>query len=384
MLDPVRMKTVNRFLLSLLATGVAGCLGTQALQAEDAQPVPAKAEKKAKGEGIKVYPTCGEIQRLDPAFDKLIPADAKIEKLAGGFGWAEGPVWDKRSDSLLFTDVPANTVYRWHEGQTTHAFIVGSGYTRSVPRGGEIGANGLALDPHGYLVLCQHGDRRVARLTKSLSSLGSKKQQESRYLARGADFESLAEYYKDRRFNSPNDLVFNSKGDLYFTDPTYGLEKGDKDPRRELVFSGVFLLPKKGKLVLLTDSLSAPNGVALSPDEKTLYVAVSDAKRPVIMAFGIQADGTIDRGRVFFDAAPLVKEDAKGMPDGLKVDVAGNVFATGPGGVLVLSPEGKHLGTIRPGEITANCAWGGDGSTLFLTANNTLCRIKTSTKGKGF
>jgi gluconolactonase len=376
---------MNRLLLCVLATGVAGCLGAFVLQAEDAQPAPAKAEKKAaKGEPVKVYPTCGDIERLDPAFDKLIPADTKIEKLAGGFGWAEGPVWDKRSQSLLFTDVPANAVYRWREGEATHAFIVGSGYTRSFPRGGEMGANGLALDSRGYLVLCQHGDRRVARLTKPLKAIGSKKEQEARFLARAGDYESVAEYFKDRRFNSPNDLVFNSKGDLYFTDPTYGLEKGEKDPRRELVFSGVYLVPKKGGLVLLTDRLSAPNGVALSPDEKTLYVAVSDPKQPVIMAYGLQADGTVDSGRVFFDAAPLVKDSAKGMPDGLKVDVAGNVFATGPGGVLVLSPEGKHLGTIRPGEITANCAWGGDGSTLFLTANNTLCRIKTATKGKGF
>jgi len=214
-------------------------------------------------------------------------------------------------------------------------------------------------------VLCEHGDRRISRLEKT----GRK--------------TTLADYYVNRRFNSPNDLVFKANGDLYFTDPPYGLEGKEKDPEKELLFSGLFLLRKTGEVVLLTSQLTYPNGLAFSPDEKTLYVAVSDPAHPVIMAYAMNQDGTLGDGRVFFDAAPLVP-GRKGLPDGMKVDKNGNLFATGPGGVLILTPDGKHLGTINTGEPTANCAWGNDGSTLYITANSYLCRVKTQTKGEGF
>ena len=342
---------------------------------------PAKAGKRSeplqspKGESIAtdapglkrphVYPNFGMVERFDPAIDNLIPAESKLEKLAEGFDWSEGPVWRWKDQALYFSDVPRNVVYCWKAGLGTTEYLRPSGYSSPMARGGEPGSNGLTVDAAGRLVLCEHGDRRVTRLEKD----GRK--------------TVLAEYYKGRRFNSPNDLVFSRRGNLYFTDPPYGLEKGDKDPAKELVFNGVYLCRPNGQVVLLTDKLSYPNGIALSPNGKTLYVAVSDPARPVIMAYDVKADGTITEERVFFDAAPLMK-GRKGLPDGLKVDRKGNLFATGPGGVLVLSPFGRHLGTINTGEATANCAFGGDGSMLYITADMFLARIQTSTKGLGF
>jgi gluconolactonase len=213
-------------------------------------------------------------------------------------------------------------------------------------------------------VLCQHGDRRVARLEKN------------------GTFTTLADRYQGKRFNSPNDLVFKSNGDLYFTDPPYGLEGNLKDPRKELPFQGVYRVTPEGEVTLLTDEIAFPNGIAFSPDERTLYIAVSDPSRPVVRAYDVRPDGTIANGRVFFDAAPLRAPDRRGLPDGLKVDLRGNLFTTGPGGVLVISPEGKHLGTILTGQATANCAWGDDGTTLYVTADMFFCRIKTLTKGR--
>lgn len=311
----------------------------------------------------KVYPTIGTIERLDPALDALIPPNARIEKLVGGLEWSEGPVWDRKTKTLLFSDIPRNVVFQWKEGVGTRDFLMPSGYTGSEPRGGESGSNGLTFDKEHRLVLCQHGDRRVARFEPE----------------RG--FVTLAEYYLFRRFNSPNDLVYKSNGDLYFTDPPYGLEKLNDDPRKELVFNGVYLLRPSGEVVLLTKELSFPNGIAFSPDEKTIYVAVSDPARPVIMAYDVKQDGTISNGRVFFDASSLAAS-RKGVPDGLKVDDKGNLFATGPGGVLVIAPNGKHLGTISTGELTSNCAWGDDGSTLYITSDMYLCRVKTNTRGQ--
>jgi gluconolactonase len=302
---------------------------------------------------------------LDPALDALIPREAVIEKLASGFDWAEGPVWVRKGEYLLFSDVPRNIVYKWREGIGTREFLAPSGYSGQTPRAGEPGSNGLAIDSNGRLILCEHGDRRVGRLEKD----GTR--------------TTLVQYFKYHRLNSPNDLVYKSNGDLYFTDPPYGLLKLNQDPEKELMFNGVYRLGATGELTLLTAELSFPNGIALSPDERLLYVAVSDPSRAVWMAYDLKPDGTIGAGRVFFDATSLVK-GKKGLPDGMKVDKAGNLFATGPGGVLVFSPEGKHLGTINTGEATANCAWGDDGSVLYITADSYLCRVTTNTKGKGF
>jgi gluconolactonase len=214
--------------------------------------------------------------------------------------------------------------------------------------------------------LCEHGDRRVARLEKN----GTK--------------TTLAHRYQGKKLNSPNDGVYKSNGDLYFTDPPYGLPKRFDDPNRELDFCGVYRLAKDGTLTLLTKEMTAPNGIAFSPDEKTLYVAQSDPKQAIWRAFDVQPDGTLANSRIFFDATPWVKAGKKGGCDGLKVDQAGNLFATGPGGVHVFAPDGTHLGTINTGERTANCNWGDDGTVLYITADMYLARIKTATKGKGF
>lgn len=326
---------------------------------------PVKKAKAAKAVP-HVYPTFGSIECLDPAFTKLIPATAKIEKLAEGFKWSEGPVWNKKNGVLYFSDVPNNVVFQWKEGVGTREFLMRSGYTGAAARVGEPGSNGLTLDRNGNLVLCQHGDRQVTRLNAN------------------GQWTTLARYWQFSRFNSPNDLVYKSNGDLYFTDPPYGLVGNVNDPAKEINFSGVYRLGKKGEVTLLTSELSFPNGIAFSPDEKTLYVAVSDAKDPVIMAYPVKADGKLAKGKIFFDAAPLAKMGLSGLPDGLKVDKLGNLFATGPGGVLVISTQGKHLGTINTGQPTANCGWGDDGSTLYITANNILCRVKTTTRGQGF
>lgn len=319
------------------------------------------------GQQKRTYPTVGSVERLDPRFDELVPRDAVLEKLAEGLEWSEGPVWVREGGFLLFSDIPNNSVMKWKEPEGLSLFLKPSGYTGSAERGGESGSNGLLLDGRGRLVLCQHGDRRVARLEKD------------------GRFTTLADRYQGKRFNSPNDAVFRSNGDLYFTDPPYGLQKGAEDPARELDFCGVYRLSADGKLVLLTREMTRPNGIGFSPDEKTLYVAQSDPQRAVWMAFDVKDDGTLGRGRVFCDVTPQVKSGKlKGLPDGLKVDGSGNLFATGPGGVNVFSPDGTLLGRINPGEATANCCFAEDGSVLYLTADMYLCRIKTSTRGPGF
>jgi gluconolactonase len=311
----------------------------------------------------KTYPTLGVIERIDRRFDELVPREAKVEKLAEGFDWSEGPAWDRSSQSLVFSDVPMNTVFRWKEGSGVSVFLKPSGYTGTVERGGEPGSNGLVFSPDGKLVLCQHGDRRVA-------------------LRDGDKFTTLADNYQGKRFNSPNDAVFHSNGDIYFTDPPYGLLKGNADPAKELPFNGVYRLRHGGELTLLTKEMTFPNGIALSPDEKTLYVANSDPNLAIWKAFPVKQDGTIGEGRVFADVTASARTK-KGLPDGMKVDAKGNLFATGPGGVLVFAPDGTHLGTFATGEATANCGWGDDGSTLYITADMYLGRVRLNTGVKG-
>ena len=305
--------------------------------------------------------TLGTITRLDPAIDALLAADAKVEILIDGIQWAEGPVWS--DGGLYFSDVPQNTIYRWTPEAGVVPYLQPSGYTGTTPRGGEPGSNGLTLDRQGHLVMCQHGDRRVARLEAD------------------GKVTSLADKFDGKRFSSPNDLCYDSKGNLYFTDPPYGLEKQDKDPKKETDLNGVYLLRASGELVRTPIDLKFPNGVALSPDEKSLFICVSDSKNPVIMKYDVQADGNVANGKVFFDTSALLAKRLPGIPDGMKFDTAGNLWATGPGGVMILSPQGKHLGTISTGVNTANCAWGDDGSTLYITANHNVCRVKTKTKG---
>jgi gluconolactonase len=322
----------------------------------------APAPKKT-GTEPHVFPTFGTIERHDPAVNSLLAPNATIEKLAGGFDWAEGPVWVSKGEYLLFSDVPRNVVHIWKEGRPTSDFMYPSGYSGTKIRAGEPGSNGLTLDSEGRLVLCMHGDRMVARRENS------------------GRIVPLAQYYNHRKFNSPNDLVFKKNGDLYFTDPPYGLEKNMEDPTKELSFQGVYRVKPDGKVDLLIRDLTRPNGIAFSPDEKRLYVAVSDPQQPNIWVYDVDGKGMPQNGRVFFDAKPLADKGGKGLPDGLKVDLKGNLWATGPGGVLIISPEGRHLGTINTGEATANCAWGNDGSVLYITADMYLCRVKTLTQG---
>jgi gluconolactonase len=305
----------------------------------------------------------GSIERLDPALDSLVAPDARIERLAKGFQWAEGPVWRSAGAYLLFSDVPANTIYRWKEGDGLSVFLRPAGYAGASPPGRELGTNGLTLDRDGALVVADHGNRQVARID------------ETRFTR-----STLADRYEGKRLNSPNDLVFRSNGDLYFTDPPYGLARLNDDPAKEQSHNGVYRLMASGELTLLTTELTFPNGLAFSPDEKTLYVANSDPNRAIWMAFEVRADGTLGSGRVFFDATSLVRAGKAGLPDGLKIDRLGNLFATGPGGVLVFSPTGRHLGTIATGQPTANCAFGDDGATLYVTANDQLLRVRLRTR----
>jgi gluconolactonase len=234
---------------------------------------------------------------------------------------------------------------------------------KTKPRGGETGSNALILDKQGRIVMCQHGARRVARLEKDGTQT------------------VLVDKYQGKRLNSPNDLIYKSNGDLYFTDPPYGMEKNWDDPARELDFCGLYRLTADGKLDVMTKELARPNGLAFSPDESILYVANSDPDNPVWMAYPVEADGTLAKGRVFFDSTPWAKQNQPGLPDGMKIDESGNLFATGPGGLHVFSPDGTHLGVVDTGERTANCNWGADNSTLYICAHMYIARIKTTTKG---
>jgi len=306
----------------------------------------------------------GKILRLDPRFDKLVPKNAVLEKLADGIAWAEGPVWNREGKFLLFSDVPNNAIFKWQEGNGVTQFLKPSGYTGKVPfTGREPGSNGLAYDTRGRLVMCQHGDRRIIRLEKD----GTK--------------TTLADRYQGKRLNSPNDLVFKSNGDLYFTDPPFGLPKSFDDPKRELDFCGVYRLSQDGNLTLLTKDLKGPNGIAFSPDEKILYV--SDNTGGAWWAFEVKADGTIANGRVLLDATAF-RKNKPGGPDGMKVDIHGNIFGAGPGGLYVIAPDGAYLGGFEFGVPIGNCAWGENGSTLFIAANTELYRIRLNTKGTGF
>ena len=303
--------------------------------------------------------TIGSVERLDTSINALIPADAKIEVLASGFEWAEGPLWLEEQQAVIFTDVPSNKIWKWTEKDSLSLFLSPSGYLGDRNDKREPGANGLALDEGGNLILCQHGERQLGKMLASLEAPKS-------------EFEALATGYEGKRFNSPNDLVFNSRGQLFFTDPPYGMDPWDE---KQLDFQGVYRLDSDGKVNLLVDTLSRPNGIALSPDQKTLYIAQSDPEKARYYAFDLDESGNVIAGKVLFDATAFQSETRKGLPDGLKVHSSGVLFATGPGGVLVISPEGKQLGTILTENGTANCAFDADEKYLYMTADAYLMRI---------
>ncbi len=309
--------------------------------------------------------TRSSIERVDPAFDRLIAPDAAIEVLGEGFDWSEGPVWIEDQKMLLFSDIPPNSIFRWTEADGVQLYLKPSGYTGEIERTGEPGSNGLLLDPEGRLVLCQHGDRRVARYTGSWDDPSPQ-------------YETVVAHYDGKRFNSPNDATYHSNGDLYFTDPPYGLEGNVDDPAKEIPFQGVYRFDTDGGVTLLTDNMSRPNGIAFAPDFSTLYVANSDPDKAVWMAYPVKDDGTISDGRLLQDATALVGQE-KGLPDGLKVHSDGTIFATGPGGVWVMDPSGKVLGKIKTGQATANCAFDTGYKHLYITADMYLMRVKLIT-----
>jgi gluconolactonase len=305
--------------------------------------------------------TIGSIERLDPAFDKLVPPGAKIEVLGEGFDWAEGPCWVKDKGFLVFSDIPPNKIMKWDPKSGISVFMERVGYTGKEPfvsATPEPGTNGITLDSEGRLICCCHGDRAIKRIEKD------------------GKITVLADKFEGKRFNSPNDLVYKSNGDLYFTDPPYGLPQREKDPTRELDWFGVYRLGKDGKLTLLTKEMTRPNGIGFSPDEQTLYVAQSDPDAAIWKAFPVQADGTLGASRVFSDGTKWAKEGRPGLPDGLAVDQQGHIWATGPGGVYCFTPDAKLLGRINTGERTANCKFGEDGKTLFVCADMYICRVR--------
>ncbi len=305
-------------------------------------------------------PSAGSVVEKDPALKSVVAADARIEKLADGFIFTEGPIWvNEVGGAVLFSDIPNNQIMKWTPDGKVSEFRKPSGYTGPpAPEGSFVGSNGLTLDKEGRLIICEHGDRRVTRLEKD------------------GKLTVLADKYQGKRLNSPNDAVYKSDGSLYFTDPPYGLFD---EKKKELDFQGIYRLAADGKLQLLNKELTRPNGLAFSPNEKTLYVANSDAEKKIWMAYDVAANGSLANGRVFFD---VTAEKDDGLPDGLKVDTQGNVYCTGPGGVWIFSSGGKHLGTIKPTEVPANCHWGdGDGKTLYMTARKGLYRIRLSIAG---
>src|SRR6266487_2521735 len=308
----------------------------------------------------KQYKTIGSIERLDPGLDSIISQNAKVEIIAEGFEWSEGPLWIEDKKMLLFSDIPVNTVYKWTKKKGKEIYLKPSGYTSSTPRGGEVGSNGLLLNKEGKLVLCQHGDRKIAMMMAGLDTPH-------------ASYKTIAAYYGDKKFNSPNDAVYRSNGDLFFTDPPYGLEKNMDDPLKELPFQGVYKVNTSGKVKLLTDSITRPNGIAVMPGEKTLLIGNSDGDKPFIYAYDLDANDSLINPRIFCNGAALPGSD-KGGFDGMKVDKNGNVFAAGPGGVWIFNKGGKPLGEIKLPERNSNCALTPDNKTLFITADMYVLR----------
>lgn len=303
--------------------------------------------------------TFGSIERLDPTFDDIVEPGANLEILSNGYEWSEGPVWVESEKMLLFSDVPTNKVYKWTESDSIELYLQPSGYTGSNPStSNEQGSNGLTLSAEGQLVLCQHGDRRVAFMNAPVD-------------APQPVFTSIADNFEGKKFNSPNDVVMRRNGDYFFTDPPYGMPK---DLPQEIPFQGVYRV-SDSTVTLLVDSVTRPNGIAFMPGEKTILVANSDPAKAIWYAFDLDADDVFTNARIFHDATSAAKNE-QGLPDGLKIDQQGHVFATGPGGVWIFNREGKVLGKIKIPAATANCALSDDEKTLFITSDTYLLRLK--------
>jgi gluconolactonase len=338
-------------LLAIVATTGAACAAT---------PPAAKAAPTTIADA--------RIDRWDAAMDAIVPKDWKIEKLAEGFGWAEGPVWVKSGGYLLFTDVPGNKMYKWSQQGGLEKFLDPSGAVSWDPDvWRETGANGLAIYDAHSILLADSGNRGVQRL-----DLATKQK------------TPVAMTYEGRKFSSPNDVIRMKNGVIFFTDPPYGFKKFDAAPEKEIAFNGVYRVGKDGQVTVIEKQLTRPNGVALSPDESVLYVAQSESNKAIINAYSLDRDGNVTGKKLFQDMTDLVAADAPGAPDGLTVAADGTVFTSAPGGVLVISRDGKRLGRIWDGKQTANCAFGDDGRTLYMTSSNMLARIRLNVKGAGF
>jgi gluconolactonase len=317
-----------------------------------------KTEEKADS----TKKTIGTLEKMDPALDAIISPDAKAEIIADSLDWSEGPLWVEKINALIFSDVPQNIVYKWTADKGKEVYLTPSGYTDTAKRGGEMGSNGLTLDNNGQLVLCQHGNRQIARMNSSVDNPQPL-------------FTTLAAKYKGMRFNSPNDVIVNSKGEIFFTDPIYGLEsKSDNDPKKETPYNGVYKVKTDGTVVLLVDSITRPNGIALTPDEKKLIVACSDPEKPNWYIFDVDDNG-LKNGKIFFSC---VGEDKTlpGLPDGFKIDKKGTIFASGPGGIRIFNPEGKMLGRLKLENPASNCALSPDQKTLYITNDMYVLRLK--------
>jgi gluconolactonase len=305
-------------------------------------------------------PSIGTIEFISAELSGIIKKDATVEIVADGFQFTEGPLWFEKEKMLLVSDIPGNTIYKWTEEKGKEVFLNPAGYTDTTRRGGFMGPNGLILSNDGSLWLCQHGDRRIAKMDAPLSTPQSK-------------FITVAGEYNGKRLNSPNDLFLAKNGDLYFTDPSYGFEKGPRDPKKEIPFQGVYKVDKAGKVTLLLDSLEQPNGIGILPDGKTLLVSNSGKKKQWY-TYTIDSNGLLTNGKVFYDAS---NEKGPGGCDGFKIDKNGNVFAAGPGGVWIFTQTGKLIGKIKVNGVSAtNCALTPDGKTIYITAVQYLLRVK--------
>ena len=302
-----------------------------------------------------------QVVKYSSKLDDIISEKAQVEVIAQGFIWCEGPLWVEKEQMLLFSDVPANTIYKWTKQKGKEVYLKPSGYTSTVKRGGETGSNGLMLNSKGQLVLCQHGDRRVALMNASLQKPEPK-------------FVTLAGSYQGKKFNSPNDAALRSNGDIFFTDPPYGLEKNMDDPSKETKYQGVYKASANGKVTLLTDSITRPNGIAFFPGEKRILVANSDPEKPFWYVYDIGKNDALTNGRIFYNATKDSKTD-QGVPDGLKIDSKGIVYATGPGGVWIFDKQGNVLGKIKVNDLTSNCSISKD-RTLYITANHAVLKVK--------
>jgi gluconolactonase len=307
----------------------------------------------------------GTIERLDPALNTLIKEDAVIEIIADGYDWSEGPLWVEAHKMLLYSDVPQNKVYKWTEGNGAEVYLDPSGYTSTEPTlSTEPGANGLLLNKDGKLVLCQHGNRQMAVMDTDIANPSS-------------SFTAIANGYEGKKLNSPNDAVYRSNGDLFFTDPPYGLpgRGNEEDSTKQIPFQGVYKVTASGEVTLLTDSITRPNGIALTPDEKTLIVANSDPNKAIWYAFDLGENDSLMNARILFDATENGKTE-KGLPDGFKIDRQGNIFASGPGGVWIFDNTGKVVGKIKLDAPVSNVALADDDKTLYVTNDANILRIK--------